>query len=461
MINSKGWNVTGNDRIQIGLSNGYDSKIIEQWLKLCPIELIITESTQDGFSAIIHTPPGIVVTRLGESESRKAYFVDIDDDIYSRLQLPRRKSTSIRFSISTSISDIVLLNSEPIVIKPFRDDLIIIGATKVWDIQRGQKSDDMIPSDPFTIPEPLKRLTAIGNEDFPQDNEDLVFFRRRLNNALDVFNWYNRNILSNKVREFVRFSTAMLNDKIQECSRLERKLKRLPEWNAVYLDSLFSQLSGHVDQATLNAIKLQATAKADLALNEHAAQRDAFLGNNDQVDVTKFVGMFSENKAYNRCKSVLAIIDKHQLPLHNCKFCSSDAHYIRGSRVDASGATVEIWHVKCSGCKNTLSRDKWNKFQASVGLQWNKENEGDYPVSEAPGFEFSGMDIKDISSRLKDFNLLLSKVSVAARNAYKDDPSIDSSDAEVKFANALAWAGYIGHCIKQINIKARGVSRNT
>lgn len=454
-MQSKGMWVGITDRLQIALSNGYDSRIVEQWLKLCPIEIVITESSDLGFSFIANMPRGIYVNVLGEEDSHKHFYANINEDIYSRLQLPRRKGFSIRFFISTCISDVELLNSEPIVIKPFREDQIIVGATKIWSISRAGKTDDMVTSDPYTIPEPLKYLVGITKEQMPANVEDVVYFRRRLNNALEVFNWYKRGFLSNAVKEYVQFSCGLIIDRIHECSSVERSFKRLPDWHAVFMDELFKGLSESFTQQQLDELQKNATEMANSMVKSEVMHGEEFTNSENEVDVLKFLEIFKTSKAYERCRSVLVVSDFNDLVLHQCKECSSEANYFRGTRIDAQNNVVDIWHVKCSACTNKLSRDKWNKFQSSVGLQWNKDNEGDYPISEAPGFDFVGMEIKDISAALKEFNALLAKVSISARTSYKEHPELDSNKAEIKLTNALAWAGYIAHQIKQYNISLR------
>lgn len=449
--------MNGTDRLQISLSSGYDPKIVEAWFQICPLEVLITESTEVGFSVIVNSPPGIAVSVLPIKDCNRNFYANIDDDIYSRLQLPRRKGFSVRISIRSDVSDSCLLNDEPIVIKPFREDQMIIAATKVWEINRGNKNDDLVPVNPHDVPPPLVDLAKILDECVPELAEDVAYFRRRLNNVLETFAWYSKSILANSVREFLVFNSAKLNDLILQCQRKERELKRVPEWNGVFVSELFKKLSPQVPNDVLESAKQASIAAAD-AVCEPKNFSDVDTTSGKLPDVVSMVDLFATPglPGIERVKSVLRLANQHEIPLHQCGRCNSNATYIKSVRNDAAGNKVDIWHVSCTGCSHSLSRDKWHASPFFVGFLWNKDNEGEYPINQAPGFKFEGLEFLEVSKCLKDFNNVFNHISVKVRDTFKNDPSLDSSDAETRLMAAGGWASYIAHCIKLINIKRHG-----
>lgn len=448
------------DRVQISLSNGYDPKIISQWLMLCPIEALVTESELNSFELIITAPPGIVVNCLPSEDASKYYYVNIDDEIYSRLQMPRHAGMVIRFTINTALEDYVLLKDEPIVIKPFKEDMMIIGATKVWGISRAKRSDKLLPVDPCVVPEPLIELSKIIDEQVPNELQDVIFFKRRLTNTLDVFKWYGKRYLANEVIEYLAFTSAKINNKLLECSAKEAASKVIPEWNSTALKSLISQMKHHLPDNVVKELVTRSYDEADRVTGKNKVSASEVVVENGQFDLLAYITKFADHKVYPRLRSVLSVIDEHDIPLHPCKFCLSESKYVLGQRFDASGTAVDIWYTMCTSCRSKLKRDKWSSQKSNVGMIWNKDNTGEYPVQNAPGFDFSGMEIKDISSELKSFNSLLAKVSIDARGFYKDDPKVSGELAETKLVNALSWSGYIAHQIKQINIASHQKRKN-
>lgn len=451
----RSFHLTSTDRLQISVSKGYDPKIVAAWFTICPLELVITETTEAGFSVIVNSPPGLAMSVLPQSESHKPYYVDINDRIYSRLQLPCSRGYSVRLSICTDISDVDMLRSEPIVVKPFHENRMIVAATAMWSISRGGKSAELVPHDPFEIPAGIAKIIEILAEPIPDLAEDIFYFKRRLANVQDILNWYGRNILGSSVRESIKFYSAQIEDLILQCYQKERALKRLPEWNAVFISEFMKQLAGHIDASVLAEAKSFATAEAD-KLCSPAPVSESVLPGSNIVDLLSFSRLFDDSPGSNTLKSVLTVIDRHDIPLHQCGKCGSDARYIKGTRPDNAGRQVEIWHVACSACKNLLKRDKWHASRFFVGFLWNKENPGDYPINQAPGFGFDGLEFRDIRKSLKDFNVAFKSFSDSARESYKAQGSADSTLAEQKLMGAEAWSSYIAHIIKQINIKTNG-----
>lgn len=452
------YRISESDRLQISLSNGYDPVVVESWLRLCPLEVLVAENNETEFALIVNCPPGISVCVLPRSESSKPYYANTDDDIYSRLQLPRRKGFSVKLSVCSDVRDAGLLKNEPIVIKPFRDEHMIVAATKVWQINRGAKSDCMVPSDPHQVPAVLAQLIEITEQQIPDNSEDIVYFRRRLNNILDIFNWYNKSIVANTVREFLAFNISKLNDLILKCQEKERALKRIPEWNSVFFDELFKKLSTLVDCQLLENAKKQAIEIADNTVKLHETTPAKRSPQSGEVDLMSMVDKFANPDLPGTLtvKSVLSVIDQHIIPLHQCNKCHSSARYVKGTRPDKFGRPVEIWHVACTGCNAKLNRDKWHSSEYFVGFLWNKDNEGEFPINEAPGFNFNGLSFKELSKALKDFNNVLNHVALKTRESYKNINGLDINRAEAKLFAANAWASYIALCIKQINLKHNG-----
>lgn len=451
----RSFQLSSTDRLQISASSGYDPKIVAAWFTICPLELVVTESSADGFSLIVNSPPGLAMSVLPQSESRKPYCVDTNDDIYSRLQLPCSRGFSVRLSICTDISDVALLRSEPIVIKPYRENVMIVAATKIWSICRGGKNTEMVPSNPFEIPAGISKIVDILSDPIPDNSEDIFYFKRRLTNVQDIINWYGRSILGNSVRESLKFYSAQIEDLILQSFQKERALKRLPEWNGIFINEFMKQLTGHVDPAFLEEAKNRATEVADSLCNV-AYQSESNASGSNVVDLLTLTNLFDDSPGTVTLKSVLRVIDKHDIPLHQCGKCGSDARYIKGTRPDSTGKSVDIWHVACTSCNNLLKRDKWHSSRFFVGFLWNKENPGDYPINKAPGFSFEGLEFRDVRKSLKDFNYSFKAFADKARESYKAKATVDSSLAEQKLMGAQAWASYIAHIIKQINIKTNG-----
>lgn len=451
----RSFNLASTDRLQISVSKGYDPKIVAAWFTICPLELVITETTETGFAVIVNSPPGLAMSVLPLSESTKPYYADINDQIYSRLQLPYSRGYSVRLSICSDISDVEMLRNEPIVIKPFRENLMIVAATKIWSISRGSKNADMVPANPFEIPAGISKIVEILSEPIPEISEDIFYFKRRLTNVQDIINWYGRNILGNSVRESLKIYSAQIEDLILQCFQKERALKRLPEWNGIFISEFMKQLAGHVEPAFLEDAKNRATEAAD-SLCHVGPQSATYSSGTNVVDLLSLTNLFDDSPGTVTLKSVLRVIDKHDIPLHQCGKCGSNARYIKGTRPDNSGSQVDIWHVACTSCNNLLKRDKWHSSRFFVGFLWNKENPGDFPINQAPGFSFEGLEFREVRKSLKDFNYAFKPFSDKARESYKANTAADSSLAEQKLMGAEAWASYIAHIIKQINIKTNG-----
>jgi hypothetical protein len=437
------------------VSKGYDPKIVSAWFTICPLELVVTETSDTGFSVIVNSPPGLAMSVLPQSESQKPYYVDINDEIYSRLQLPYSRGYSIRLTICSDISDVELLRHEPIVVKPFRDNLMIVAATKMWSISRGSKHSEMVPHDPFIMPAGIEHIIRILSEPIPDHAEDIFYFKRRLSNVKDILSWYGRHILGNSVREDLQMYTGRVEDLILQCYQKERALKRLPEWNGVFINELLKQLAGHVNAELLEDAKRKATAAADELCLDVTISESAKASSN-VVDFLSFSRLFDDSPGSVTLKSVLKVIDKHDIPLHQCGKCGADARYIKGTRPDNAGRQVDIWHVACTSCNHLLKRDKWHASRFFVGFLWNKENSGDYPITQAPGFGFDGLGFPDIRQSLKEFNHAFKPFADSVRAYCKGQAAVDSSVVEQKLMGAEAWASYIAHIIKQANIQSNG-----
>jgi hypothetical protein len=424
-------------RLQIGLSSGYDPKIVASAMLLLPISIGVVRYSDTRATLLVKAPLGIHVDVMNETDSHLPYYANPHDNIYSRLYVPRREGKGIVLLADTATieEDLEYSTMHKWVIRPLWNNStdkpfeLFVGCYRTIEIVRSEKRSYFSAYDPSQIPAHMTALLTVLENEIPQDGPGLRKLTNQLRNTRDLFVWYGKKLLTDDTQERVKTIVTKIDNYLEEvqCSA-----------------NIGSNENNRIKQALIDKMGPSWT---EAFFNDFNSSKIAV---SDADDILQ--GLEAED-GFDVLSRVLVSAEWQSIPINQCN-CGGNAA-LQNAIVNNNEDSKELFFVECEACGQRSKRHDWGIACQTIA-SWNAIN-GEYQVGHFPKeYALEGMKLESIHKRLKSLNKLITVVEERI-SQLSDQRQLALSAEKERLREVKVWNAYIRAALKQSRVNGKSI----